>query len=371
MALKKNSRSFIRNLSLSFGEIDIPLFAAVAAISLFGIINMYGISGWEGGFLIKQIIFVAAGLFLMFAFSFWNYRYLKNYSLPVLLFYIFCLFLLVLTFYSKSIRGVNSWLVLGGFTFEPAELAKLMMIILMAKYFSQRHVHINELKYVVVSGIYFLLPATIMIIQPDLGSAIIFAMIWMAMLFVAGINKKHLFLILIAGAVAFYVSWAVILHPYQKDRIISFINPHDDPYGRGYNLIQSRVAIGSGYLFGNGLGKGSQVAQGFLPEARNDFIFAATAEQFGFAGITFLMGLSGFILYRILNIGRMSGFNFGKLFSIGMAVFIFSHILVGAAVNIGLMPITGIPFPFISYGGSSMVSIMIGLGILQSIKRYG
>lgn len=371
MALKKNSRSFIRGFLLFFRDIDLPLFAAVAAVSLFGVINMYGISGWGGGFFVKQIIFVAVGLFLMIAFSFFNYRYFKNYSLPVLLFYIFCLFLLVLTFFSQSIRGVNSWLIWGGFSFEPAELAKLMMIILMAKYFSQKHVHINELKYIIASGVYFLLPAGIMISQPDLGSAIIFTMIWMAMLFVAGVNKKHLFLILMAGAAVFYISWAVVLHPYQKDRIISFLNPHDDPYGRGYNLIQSRVAIGSGYLFGNGLGKGSQVNLGFLPEARNDFIFAATAEQFGFAGIIFLMSVMGFISYRILNIGRTSGFNFGKLFSIGMAVFIFSHVLVGAAVNIGLMPITGIPFPFISYGGSSMVSIMMGLGILQSIKRYG
>lgn len=371
MALKKNSRSFIKGLLSSFRDIDFPLFAAVAAISLFGIINMYGISGWEGGFFVKQIVFVVIGLFLMIIFSFFNYRYFKNYSLPVLLFYVVCLFLLILTFYSKSIRGVNSWLIVGGFTFEPAELAKLMMIILMAKYFSQRHVHINEFKYVVASGIYFLPPAVIMVSQPDLGSAIIFAMIWMTMLLIAGVNKKHLFLILIIGTAVFYISWIMVLHPYQKDRIISFLNPYDDPYGRGYNLIQSRVAIGSGYLFGNGLGKGSQVSLGFLPEARNDFIFAATAEQFGFSGIIFLMGLAGFILYRILAIGRMSGFNFGKLFAIGMAVFIFSHILVGAAVNIGLMPITGIPFPFISYGGSSMVSIMIGLGILQSIKRYG
>lgn len=371
MALQRNSRSFIRGLSSYFRDIDFLLFAAVAAISFFGVINMYGISGLAGGFFAKQIILVVAGLFLMIVFSFFNYRYFKNYSLPVLLFYIFCLFLLVLTFHSKSIRGVNSWLVLGGFTFEPAELAKLMMIILMAKYFSQRHVHINELKYVIASGIYFLLPAAIMIIQPDLGSAIIFAVIWMAMLFVAGVNKKHLFLLLIVGITVFYVFWTIFLHPYQKDRIISFLNPYADPQGRGYNLIQSQVAIGSGYLFGNGLGGGSQITLGFLPEAKNDFIFAATAEQFGFLGIAFVISLIGFISYRILRIGRAASFNFGKLFSIGMAVFIFSHALIGAAVNIGLMPITGIPFPFLSYGGSSIISIMIGLGILQSIKRYG
>ncbi len=360
-----------------FRDIDFPLFAAVAAISLFGVVNMYGIDplvggpAGGGGFFIKQIVIVVAGLGLMTAFSFFNYRYFKNYSLPVFLFYLFCLVLLVLTFYSKSIRGINSWLVLGGFTFEPAELAKLMMIILMAKYFSQRHVHINEFKHIIVSGLYFILPAGIMIGQPDLGSAVIFGVIWTAMLLVAGVNKKHLFLLLIIAAAVFYVSWAVVLHSYQKDRIISFLNPYDDPRGKGYNLIQSQVAIGSGYLFGNGLGKGSQIGLGFLPEAKNDFIFAATAEQFGLAGIIIIAGLIGIILQRILSIGRAASFNFGKLFSIGMAVFIFTHALIGSAVNIGLMPITGIPFPFISYGGSSMVSMMIGLGMLQSIKRYG
>ncbi|MBI2062428.1 MAG: rod shape-determining protein RodA [Candidatus Yanofskybacteria bacterium] len=367
MAPRKSFRNSIRSY---FKEIDFPLFAAIAAISLFSILNMYGIGGL-GSIFTKQIIFVAIGLIVMVLFSFFNYRYLKNYSFPVLLFYFISIFLLFLTFYSRSVRGVNAWIVLGQFTFEPAELAKLMLIVLMAKYFSQRHVHVNQFRHILISGIYYGVPVLVILAQPDLGSAIIFSLIWISILAAVGINKKHLFLLIALATVVSYGSWMFVLKPYQKDRLSAFINPGNDPRGSGYNLIQSKIAIGSGYWFGNGLGKGSQTTLGFLPESHNDFVFAATAEQFGFVGISLVMAVILFIVYRILAIGRATVSNFGKIFSIGMAAFIFSHALIGASVNIGLMPVTGIPFPFLSYGGSYLISIMTGLGILQSIKRYG
>jgi len=367
MALRKDFRNFIKGL---FRDIDVPLFAAVAAISLFGIINMYGIIG-TGPVLTKHITFVLIGLGLMIFFSFVNYRYFKNHSFPVLFLYFLSLALLLLTFYSRSIRGINAWIVLGDFTLEPAELAKLMLIILMAKYFSQRHIHINQFKYIVISGIYFIIPIIIMLAQPDMGSAIILSMIWLGMILTAGINKRHLFLLVILVVIVSYGAWIFVLKPYQKDRIVSFINPKADPLGTGYNLIQSQVAIGSGYWFGNGLGKGSQATLGFLPESHNDFIFAATAEQFGLVGIGLVLAAIAFIISRILAIGRAAMSNFGKLFSIGITILIFAHTVIGASVNVGLMPITGLPFPFLSYGGSYFISLMGGLGILQSIKRYG
>jgi len=331
---------------------------------------MYGIDGM-GSFFKKQAIFTVIGLGTMVLFSFFNYRYLKNYSFLVLFFYFASIFLLVLTFYSRSVRGVNAWIVLGQFTFEPAELAKLMIIVLMAKYFSQRHVHINQFKHVLVSGIYYGIPLLIILAQPDLGSAIIFSLIWISILTAVGINKRHLFLLIVLGVIVSFASWMFVLKPYQKDRLLTFVNPSSDPRGSGYNLIQSKIAIGSGYWIGNGLGKGTQATLGFLPEPHNDFVFASSAEQFGFLGITAIGGAILFIVYRILSIGRAVTSNFGKIFSIGMAVFIFTHALIGASVNIGLMPVTGIPFPFLSYGGSYFISLMIGMGILQSIKRYG
>lgn len=363
--------SFSRNLKSYFREIDTPLFIAVVAISLLGALNLWGIVGADSLLFKKQLIFIAIGLVVMFALSFFNYRYLKNYSLPVLGFYFISVFLLLLTFYSQSVRGVNSWIIFGGLTFEPVELAKLVLIVFMAKYFSQRHVHINDFRHIVVIGVYFSLPFAIIFLQPDLGSSIIFLAIWLGVLVAAGINKRHLFFIISAGVLIGYSAWLFALQPYQKTRITAFLNPYNDPQGSGYNIIQSKIAIGSGYFFGNGLGEGSQSNLGFLPESHNDFAFAAFTEQFGLVGISVIMLMTAIIISRILYIGSRTVSNFGKLFSVGLAIFIGSHVFISAGVNIGLLPVTGLSFPFLSYGGSHLISLMIGLGILQSIKRHG
>ncbi|MEK7138831.1 MAG: FtsW/RodA/SpoVE family cell cycle protein [Patescibacteria group bacterium] len=367
MVHKRSFKDIIRNY---FTGIDIPLFATVVAVSLLGALNLWGITG-GGLFFKKQIIFIIIGLIMMVTLSFFNYRYLKNYSLPVLLFYFVCIFLLLLTFYSRSVRGVNSWIILGRLTFEPVELAKLMIIVLMAKYFSQRHIHINDFRHIVVVSAYFILPFTIVFLQPDLGSSIILLSIWLGMLITAGMNKRHLFMILSVGILVGYLAWLFMLQPYQKARITAFLNPYEDPRGSGYNIIQSKIAIGSGYFWGNGLGKGSQGNLGFLPESYNDFAFAAFTEQFGFLGITAVMALMVFMISRVVDIGSRTASNFSKLFSVGIVIFIGSHVFVSAGVNIGLLPITGLSFPFLSYGGSNLISFMIGLGVLQSIRRYG
>lgn len=371
MEIRKNSKNFTRELSLYFQGIDVSLFATVVAVSLFGLINMYGIVGTESAFLGKHLFFVLTGIGLMVFFSFFNYRYLKNYSIPVLIVYLGSVILLILPFFSESIRGVRSWIVFGGYTFEPVELVKLVLIILMAKYFSRRHVHINQFKHIFVSGIYFIIPLIIVLIQPDLGSAVILLLIWGGILIASGMNKKHLFALIVFSLIFAFIGWLVALRPYQKDRILSFLNPYSDPQGTGYNLIQSKIAIGSGGWFGNGLGQGLQTKLGFLPEPHNDFVFAATADQFGFVGIALLLAAILFIISRIIHIGLRSNSNFGKLFSVGLAILIFSHAFIESGVSVGILPVTGIPFPFISYGGSNMISLMIGLGILQSIRKYG
>lgn len=368
MGRRSDLRSIIKRY---FSETDIPLFATVVAISLLGVLNLWGIAGVESLLFKKQIIFIIIGLSVMIALSFFNYRYLKNYSLPVLGLYFVSILLLLLTFYSRSVRGVNSWIILGDLTFEPVELAKLMLIVFMAKYFSQRHIHINDFRHIIIVGIYFSLPFIIIFLQPDLGSSIIFLAIWLGMLMAAGINKRHLFLIISVGILAGYSAWLFALQPYQKTRITAFLDPYNDPRGSGYNIIQSKIAIGSGYFFGNGLGKGSQSNLGFLPEPHNDFAFAAFTEQLGFLGISTVMAMIMVIISRILYIGSRTISNFGKLFSIGLAIFIGSHVFISAGVNVGLLPVTGLSFPFLSYGGSHFISLMIGLGVMQSIKRYG
>ena len=352
-----------------FRDIDLLLMLAIVFLCGLSIVNMFGIDG-SGPLFKKQIILVCVGLVVMILFSFLNYRYLKNYSLPVLLLYILSLLLLGLTLFSQSVRSTNSWLIFGNYTFEPSELTKLCLIILTAKYFSQKHIYIYQFGHIIASGLYFVIPTALILKQPDLGSASILILIWAGLLVAAGINKKHLGFLLLVATILFSSAWFFVLKPYQKERVVSFFNQTEDPLGSGYNLIQSKIAIGSGSWFGNGLGHGSQATLGFLPEPHNDFILASFVEQFGFVGATTLLGVILFVVYRILNIGASSGFNFGKLFSVGLAIFIFSHVFISVGVNIGILPVTGLPLPFFSSGGSNLVSIMAGLGILQSIKRH-
>ena len=325
---------------------------------------------WEAAkvFFQRQSIFLGVAAGLIFLLSFFDYRILKNYSFASLAFYLFALILLFASLASSSVRGINAWIAIGPFRLEPSELAKLAVIILLAKYFSQKHIEIYKAHHIVVSGLYVGLPAFLVLIQPDLGSAFIFFAIWLSMLLAVGIKRKHLLTIFLAVVVLGSVAWFSFLEPYQKSRISSFLNPYLDPRGEGYSIIQSKIAVGSGSVWGNGFGKGTQSKFGYLPEAHTDFAFAAFAEQFGFVGLVGLFLAFGALLVRIGKIGFMARNNFAKLFSIGMIAFIFSHVMINAGMNMGLLPITGIPFPFISYGGSFLIALSLGVGLLESIR---
>lgn len=368
MGLKKSFSNIIRQY---LTDIDRPLFATVVALCLFSIVDIYGIGGTQNPYFWKQVIFVVLGVVMMAILSFFNYRYLKNNSVAVFALYIVSVALLLMPFLFDSIRGVRAWIYIRGLTFEPAEFVKLALVILMAKYFSQRHIHINNYRHIIVSGLYCMIPIGITLIQPDLGSAIIMFFIWIGMLVAIGLDRRQLFVLAMLLLIVGTVSWTSILKPYQKVRIVSFLHPGNDPYGSGYNLIQSKIAIGAGHWFGSGWGKGPQTSNGFLPEPYNDFIFASTADQFGLFGIGAILAAIIFLISRMMRIAERAMSNFGRLFAIGLTIIIAAHAVVGSGVDLGLMPVTGIPFPFISYGGSSLWSLLIGLGILQSIKRYG
>lgn len=329
---------------------------------------MLGIGGQAKNFFEKQLFFFAAGIILIFLISFFDYRIFKNHSLPSIAVYLAAIILLFLSLASPAIRGVNAWISIGSFRLEPSELAKIAVIILLAKYFSQKHVEIFRIHHIIASGIYAAIPALLVLKQPDLGSAFVFFVIWISILLAAGIKRKHLLIIILTAILAGLVAWLIFLEPYQQNRIISFLNPYLDPKGEGYSIIQSQVAIGSGSVWGNGFGQGTQSSFGFLPEAHTDFAFAAFAEQFGFLGISTLLILFLFFLFRIGKIGFNAKNNFAKLFSIGFVAFIFSHVVINAGMNLGLVPITGIPFPFLSYGGSFLIAITLGIGLLESIK---
>lgn len=371
MDLRNAFRGFKRILSGWFRGPDIPLLIAVAAMRCISSLNLYGIGGADHTLFQRQVVLALVGLVLMIAVSTANYRYLKDNSLSVLVFYGVSLALLASTLFFSEIRNIRAWIVVGGQQFEPSELMKLGLIILLAKYFSQRHVHIRQFRHIAVSGLYAAAPALVVLRQPDLGSAVIIVILWVVMLLSVGIRMRHFFLIVISGLVAAYLAWIWVLVPYQKERILAFLNPYSDPTGYGYHIIQSQVAIGSGGIWGRGLGNGSQSTLGFLPEPYSDFAFAAYTEQFGIIGAVVVIALMGFIVWRVLRIGRESGNNFARLLCVGVAMVIFSHVVISISVNTGLLPITGIPFTLLSYGGSHLLSVMMALGFVQSVRRYG
>lgn len=371
MELKKNSSSIIRTVNSYLANTDASLWGAFLALSAISILTLFGVGGLRSAFFDRHIITIVVSMFAAVVVSSFNYRYLKNYSAPVLAAYFIGIILLLITLLSPSIRGTRAWIVLGGFSLEPSELVKLALIVVMAKYFSQRHTHISLFRHIVASGVYLGFPLAIILAQPDLGSSVVLVAIWLGMLLAAGINKRHLALLLGVGIVVAALAWQFGLAPYQRDRILAFIDPYEDPTGIGYNIIQSKIAIGSGGWLGKGLGQGTQASLGFLPEAYNDFAFAALAEQFGLVGVATTLALIIMLLMRIMNIARRNENNFAKLCCLGITLFVGTHVFINASVNLGILPITGLPFSFLSYGGSHWLALGIGIGIVQGIKRYG
>lgn len=317
----------------------------------------------------KQLFFGVLGLVLMFALAFTNYRLFRNNVLPVFLFYIISIGLLIGVLYlGLKIRGTTGWFSLGGLSFQPVELVKLSLILLLARFFSRRARETGRTHLVVISAIYVGLPSALILLQPDLGSLLVVVGIWLGMLILAGVRFKHLLFVLVLALLVLVLSWSFALRDYQKERILTFVNPGADPLGRGYNIIQSTIAIGSGRILGKGLGYGTQSQLNFLPEQHTDFIFASIAEEWGFVGILFLISLFGILFLRLIKIVYESQDNFAKLFIGGVTIMILLHLFINIGMNLGIFPVTGIPLSFISYGGSNLVVTLVALGIIQSMK---
>ena len=309
------------------------------------------------------------GFFLMIGISFFDYRILKNYQAPTLFLYgVSTLLLLGILIFGVSVRGAESWYRIGFISIEPVEFVKVALIILFAKYFSMRHIEMYRMRHIIASGMYMFIPAFLVFLQPDIGSALILFCIWLGVMIIAGIHVKRLAQLALIGVVTFFLAWNFAFHPYQKERLLTFLSPETDPRGAGYNVLQSAIAIGSGGIWGKGIGEGSQTQLGFLPEPNTDFIYAAIAEEMGFIGIILLLSCFLLFLRRIIHIAKSTGNNFARLVAGGFFVMVFSEILINVGMTLGLLPITGIPLPFVSYGGSSMISLFVMLGILQSIR---
>jgi len=352
-------------------KFDWPLLALTMLLTGMGLMTLFGIGQYARDFFWKQLIFLGLGVGVIFLVSRIDYRIFRNYSGVVLAVYGFTVVLLLAVLQFSSVRAVKSWITIHTFQFEPSELAKIAAIIILAKYFSQRHVEINDIKHIIVSAIYIGIPAGLVLIQPDLGSASVFFAIWIAMLLAVNVPLKHFIAIAILVVIITSIGWVVFLEGYQKARITSFLDPFDDPRGAGYSMIQSKIAIGAGGWFGAGLGNGTQATKGFLPEAQTDFIFSAFVEQFGFFGAVLFMIVFSALVLRIIGICRRADNNFAKLFGIGFIALITSHTLISIGINIGLLPVTGIPLSFLSSGGSHLMVLMTGIGIIESIKVHG
>ena len=339
-----------------------------------GILSLYSSSLAKGDFsnFKKQIIFFGIGFFLMLGLSFFDWRALRDNPYLILILYFFCLVaLLSLFFFAPEIRGVKSWYKIGGLTIDPIEFTKLVLIILLAKYFSTRHVEMYQIRHILLSGFYFLIPAILVFFQPDLGQEIILILLWSGILIVSGISFKRFLILVFCFLLIFILAWNFALKDYQKVRVLSFIQPQlADPLAIGWSQNQAKIAIGSGGVFGQGIGSGSQTQYGFLPEPQTDFIFAAIAEETGLIGVSVLFFLFSILIWRISKIVLSAQTNFPRLFASGFAILLISQIFIHIGMNLGILPIIGIPLPLISYGGSSLMATFIGLGILQSIKTH-
>jgi rod shape determining protein RodA len=353
-----------------FSHIDIPALSAAILIVILGLVTMNNFGDVANSFFNKQLIWLALSIFVMVLISFIDVRFLRRTSVIIWMYVITVSILASLFIFGSVFQGSQSWFNLGFFSFQPAELSKLVLVLLLAKYFSKRHVEIKQIRHIIVSGIYAGILFFLIMMQPDFGSALIIFAVWFGMVLFSGLSKKHFISLFATGVVVFGILWASVFADYQKTRILTFLNPLQDLQGAGYNAYQSTISVGSGMIWGKGVGNGTQSRLLFLPEYQTDFVFAAYAEEWGFIGSILLFILYLLLIFRILKIAIHGESNFEILYAIGFSILIMSHVIIHTGINIGLLPVTGITIPFMSYGGTNLLILFSGLGILFAMRKY-
>ena len=355
---------FDKLLAIDYFLIIIVIF--IGAISVFAIHSTEGgeFSYYTKNHLIRLVAFFVMFLFLSFVkITFW---YRNAY-----IFYLICLFLLIIVMlFGITASGSKRWVNLYFLNLQPSELMKIAIIVCFARYYHRiQSVDLQSYRFLLIPVVLITIPCYLVIAQPDLGTSILIAGSGIVVIWIAGLNIKFF----VYSSLLFLVSFPFvvsILKPYQKSRILTFFNPERDPLGAGYQIIQSKIAIGSGGFFGKGYLKGTQNYLEFLPEKHTDFIFTLFSEEFGFLGSIILMLLYILLISRVISIGFFVRSFFAKLYCFGFASAIFLYVFVNIAMVLGLLPIVGAPLPIMSYGGSSMLSIMLGLSIVMSCKIY-
>ena len=365
------SRSIQSSLSFRDKLFSID-YVLVFSILILGVISMFAMYSTDGGefkyhtesHILRFFIFFAMFFILSFVqIRFWH-------STSYLIYIVFLILLIGVKYFGLTSSGSQRWLNFYFMNLQPSELMKIGLILFLAKYYHRVSIeNVNRLKFLFLPVFVLITPVLLVVMQPDLGTSLLIAAGGLVVAWLAGVRVKFfaysmlIFIALLPIAISF-------LKPYQKVRILTFLNPEKDPLGAGYQIIQSKIAIGSGGLFGKGFLNGSQSYLDYLPEKHTDFIFTLFSEEFGFMGSIFILLLYAIIISRIIRIGNMTRSNFGKLYCYSFATAFFIYVVVNMGMVLGLLPIVGSPLPIMSYGGSSMMAIMLGLGIAMSCKVY-
>ncbi|MBS3810543.1 MAG: rod shape-determining protein RodA [Halanaerobiales bacterium] len=348
--------------------IIIGFFAISSAVE----INRIGSNGII--YLQKQVIASLTGIFILIFIQFFDYRVFKEYY--KLIFWTMIIILFMTRMYGVNISGGRRWLDLGFINFQPSELSKIALILVLASVLDKKS-EFDSIIDLILPFLYFLIPFSLIVVENDLGTALVLLAILIIMLYVAGVNKNFLYvffgggfltIIAVIASHLYFNTPLPFLKEYQLNRLVAFINPGIDPRGIGYNIIQSKIALGSGKLFGKGLFNGTQNQLNFLPEKHTDFIFSVIGEEFGFIGIFIIIALYVFLFWQLFKVVLEAKDNFGKLVVSGIIAMFFFHVVENIGMTMGVMPITGIPLPFISYGGTSMVVSLIAIGIVLNIN---
>jgi rod shape determining protein RodA len=315
--------------------------------------------------LTKQLIFAALGIGITFAIAWLDYRIFGQ--MAVGLYAIAILMLVAVLFIGDSVYGSRRWFTFAGQQVQASEIAKLFVIIALARYLADRQPHIREVRVFIISLVLAAIPAALVLVEPDMGSAMVFGAIWIGMVLMAGVPARHVFALI--GLTVSLIPFAllVVLGEYQRERIRLFFDPNSDPLGGGFNILQAETSIGSGGIFGRGITEGPQTQLDFLQTSTTDYIFAVLGEETGLLGAAILLGLFTLLLFRGIRAASISRDQFGRLLATGIVIMILFQVFINIAVNIRLVPVTGIPLPFVSQGGSSLIMLFAALGILEGI----
>lgn len=319
-------------------------------------------------FMRTQISSIIMGLTAIIFILFIDYSTLGKLYIPIYIFSNLLLVAVLLFGTGQELWGANRWLRIGGLQFQPSDFAKLGVIIFLARIIDDNKETMHQLSTLGKILAFAAVPMVLIARQPDLGTTMAFAFFTLGMIFIAGLNTKYIFATGVIGMISVPLAWFGFLKDYQKDRILTFLNPELDPMGKGYHAIQSRLAVGNGMFFGKGLFNGTQSQYGFLPEKHTDFIFSVLAEELGFLGAGVLVLLYAIMLIKCINIAKDAKDDFGAYLVIGLTFMLAFHIFANIAMTIGLMPVTGKPLPFVSYGGTFMLSNMIALGLILNVN---